>query len=222
MDGHDPGSPTLGSGTGRLYPVNLVLVGRSVLVVGGGRVAAQKVAELVRCGAVVTVVAPDIVAELAADERVTCERRPYRRGEAAEHRFVVTATDDPAVNQAVFDDGEAARVWVNAADDPQRCSVTLPARVRRGSLLVTISTEGRSPALASWLRAELEEWLGPEVEVLLEVLADERDAIRAAGRSTEGLDWNGALRSGMLDEVRAGNIDAARGLLRACLSSSSV
>lgn len=222
MNGHDPGSPAAGSGTGRLYPVNLVLAGRSVLVVGGGQIAAQKVAELVRCGAVVTVVAPDIVDELAADERVTCERRPYRRGEAAEHRFVVTATDDPAVNQAVFDDGEAARVWVNAADDPKRCSVTLPARVRRGSLLVTISTEGRSPALAAWLRAELEEWLGPEVEVLLQVLADERDAIRAAGRSTEGLDWNGALRSGMLDEVRAGNIDAARGLLRACLSSSSV
>ncbi len=192
-----------------------------MLVVGGGTVAAQKVRELVACGADVTVVAPDIVAELTEDPRIACQRRRYEPGEAAAYRFVITATDDRAVNQAVHDDGEAARVWVNAADDPQRCSVTLPARVRRGSLLLTISTEGRSPALATWLRRRLEDQIGPEVEVLLEVLAEERDRIRAAGESTEGLDWQGALGSGMLDEIRAGRIDAAKELLKACLSSSS-
>ncbi|MGI8938545.1 MAG: precorrin-2 dehydrogenase/sirohydrochlorin ferrochelatase family protein [Iamia sp.] len=209
------------SGTGRLYPVGLRLAGRSVLVVGGGTVAAQKVRELVGCDARVTVVAPDIVDELRDDPRVTCEVRPYRDGEAAAHWFVVAATDDPAVNQAVYDDGEASGTWVNAADDPQRCSVTLPARVRRGSVLVTVSTEGRSPALATWLRSRLEDQVGPEVEVLLHVLAEERDRIRAAGGSTEGLDWQGALQSGMLDEIRVGRIDAAKELLKACLSSSS-
>lgn len=210
------------SGTGPLYPVNLVLAERPVLVVGGGKVAAQKVAELLRCGARVTVVAPRIEPELLGDDRLACQQRPYRRGEVAAYRFVVTATDDPAVNQAVFDDGEAVGLWVNAADDPQRCSVTLPARVRRGSLLVTVSTEGRSPALASWLRTQLDEQLGPEHETLLELLAEERDRIRAAGASTEGLDWQGALRSGMLEEIRAGRITAAKELLKTCLSSSSV
>lgn len=209
------------AGTGRLYPVGLRLEGRPVLVVGGGAVASQKVRELVACGAHVTVVAPVVGEELAGDERVTCHVRPYRSGEAADYRFVVAATDRREVNQEVHDDAEAAGVWVNAADDPQRCSVTLPARVRRGSLLVTISTEGRSPALATWLRRRLEADLGPEVEVLLEVLAEERDRIRAAGGSTEGLDWQGALGSGMLDEIRAGRIDAAKELLKACLSSSS-
>lgn len=209
------------AGTGPLYPVGLRLAGRPVLVVGGGKVAASKVAELVRCGADVTVVAPAIVSELADDPRLRCEHRPYRAGEAAGYRFVVTATDDPAVNQAVFDDGEAAGVWVNAADDPERCSATLPSRVRRGSLLVTVSTEGRSPALAAWLREWLEGELGPEHEVLLDLLAAERDRIRAEGRSTEGLDWKGALASGMLEEIRAGRITAAKELLRACLSSSS-
>jgi len=209
------------SGTGPLYPVNLRLAGRSVLVVGGGRVATHKVAELLHCGARVTVVAPRIEAALRDDPRLTCEERAYRAGEAAGHRFVVAATDDPAVNQAVFDDGEAAGVWVNAADDPERCSATLPARLRRGSLLLTVATEGRSPALASWLRGRLEEEVGPEYAVLLDVLAAERDRIRAQGRSTEGLDWKGALGSGMLEEIRAGRIDAAKEVLRACLSSSS-
>jgi siroheme synthase-like protein len=211
----------LASGTGPLYPVGLVLAGKPVLVVGGGAVAAQKVAELVLAGADVTVVAPRIDPELLADERLRCEVRPYRPGEAADYRFVVTATDQRAVNQAVYDDGEAAGIWVNAADDPARCSAVLPSRIRRGSLLVTISTEGRSPALAAWLREQLEGQLGPEHEVLLDLLAEERDRIRAEGRSTEGLDWRGALESGMLDEIRAGRIHTAKELLKACLSSPS-
>lgn len=212
------------AGTGPLYPVGLVLTGKAVLVVGGGQVATQKVAELVRCGADVTVVAPDVAAELStlADEgRLRCEVRPYRRGEASAYRFVVAATDQRDVNQAVHDDAEAAGVWVNAADDPERCTAVLPSRVRRGSLLVTISTEGRSPALASWLRTQIEEQLGPEHEVLLDLLADERDRIRSEGGSTEGLDWRGALESGMLDEIRAGRIHTAKELLKACLSSPS-
>ncbi len=211
----------MASGTGPLYPVGLVLRGRPVLVVGGGRVAVAKVAELVRAGADVTVVAPEIDPELLADDRLRCEVRPYRAGEAAGYRFVVTATDQRTVNQAVYDDGEAAGVWVNAADDPARCSAVLPSRVRRGSLLVTVSTEGRSPALASWLREQLGNQLGPEYEVLLDLLAEERDRIRAEGRSTEGLDWRGALESGMLDEIRAGRIHTAKELLKACLSSPS-
>lgn len=213
-----PPSP---AGTGRLYPVGVRLEGRPVLVVGGGTVAAAKARELADCGARVTVVAPAIVDQLTDDDRITCEHRPYRPGEAAGHRFVVTATDDPAVNQAVYDDGEAAGVWVNAADDPQRCTVTLPARVRRGSLLLTVSTEGRSPALASWLRRWLEDEIGPEHETLLDLLAEERDRIRSTGATSEGLDWQGALQSGMLEEIRAGRIDAAKELLKACLSSSS-
>jgi siroheme synthase-like protein len=209
------------SGTGPLYPVGLVLTGKPVLVVGGGTVATQKIAELVRCGADVTVVAPEIAEPLREDDRLRIEQREYRRGEASAYRFVVAATDRRDVNQAVHDDAEAAGVWVNAADDPERCTAVLPSRVRRGSLLVTISTEGRSPALASWLRSQLEEQLGPEHEVLLDLLAEERDRIRAEGRSTEGLDWRGALESGMLDEIRAGRIHSAKELLKACLSSPS-
>lgn len=219
--GPDEGTGTGRSGTGPLYPVNLVLRDRPVLVVGGGAVAAQKVAELVACGARVTVVAPRIGPGLLDDDRLRCEQRPYRRGEVAGHRFAVAATDDPAVNQAVYDDGEAAGVWVNAADDPARCSATLPARVRRGSILLTASTEGRSPALAVHLRRRLEELVGPEHELLLELLAEERDRIRAAGGSTEGLDWQRAIESGMLEELRAGRIHGAKELMRTCLPSSS-
>lgn len=202
------------------YPVNLLVAGRPVLVVGGGRVATGKVRGLLEAGADVTVVAPDVAPELEALP-VTIERRPYRAGEVAGYRLAVTATGDARVDQQVFDDAEAASVWVNSADDPDRCSFTLPARVRRGDVLVTVSTGGRSPAMAAWLRDRLEDVVGPEYEALLEVLARQRDRMRAEGRSTEHPGWKRALESGMLERLRDGDVAGAEELLRSCLSSSS-
>jgi precorrin-2 dehydrogenase/sirohydrochlorin ferrochelatase len=202
------------------YPVNLVVAGRPVLVVGGGRVALGKVQGLLDAGASVTVVAPEVVAEVG-DLPVTVERRAYRPGEAGDYRLVVTATGDPTVNGQVAADADAAGVWVNSADDPERCTFTLPSRFRRGDLLVTVSTGGRSPALARWLREQLEAVVGPEYELLLQVLAAERDRLRAAGRSTELPGWRTALESGMLERLRDGDVAGAEELLRTCLSSSS-
>ena len=204
------------------YPVNLIVEDRPCLVVGGGPVAARKVEGLLACGARVHVVAPAIGDEVRAlAPRVTLEERPYRRGEAASYRLVIAATDAPEVNRAVFTDGESAGVWVNGADDPDNCSFTLPSVLRRGALQVTVSTSGRSPAVSSWLRARLEAELGPEYETLLELVATERDAMRASGRPTEGADWRSALDSGMLDMIREGQLVKARERLQACLSSSS-
>ncbi len=204
-----------------LYPVNLVVAGRRCLVVGGGRVAAQKAAELVACGAEVHVVAPRIEPAAAELAGVTLHARPYRAGEVAGFRLAVAATDDPAVNRQVFLDGEAAGVWVNSADDPANCSATLPSRVRQGPLLVTFSTGGHSPALAVWLRRRFAVELGPECVVLMELLAEERLRLQAQGTPTEGLDWQGALDSGMLELVREGHLAEAKERLQACLSSSS-
>ena len=203
-----------------LYPANLVVEGRPCLVVGGGEVAARKVEGLVACGADVHVVAERVSDEIRSLP-VTWEERSYNPGEVAGYRLVIAATDSPGTNAAVFRDGEAAGIWVNAADDPANCSFTLPAVVRRGPLMVTVSTGGRSPALSSWLKDRLSAELGPEFEALLELLAAEREAVRAAGRSTEDLDWQKALDSDMLELVKNGRLADARERLQACLSSSS-
>ncbi len=205
------------------YPVNLIVEGRPCLVVGAGAVAARKVAGLLACGANVTVVAPEVGEEIeswASAGRVALARRPYESGEVAGYRLVIAATDDHAVNALVFADGEASGVWVNSADDPATCSFTLPSVVRRGPLVVTVATGGHSPALATWLRARLEREVGDEYRILLELLSAEREALKAAGRSTEGLDWQKALDSNMLELIRAGQIGQARERLQACLSSS--
>ena len=197
------------------YPVNLVVEGKPVLVVGGGRVATGKVRRLVDAGARVTCVAPEVSDEIVA-MGVTVERRTYRRGEVADYRLAVTATGTEA-DAHVFEDGEAAGVWVNAADDPAHCSFTLPAVARRGAIQVAVSTGGQSPAMASWLKGVYERELGPEHETLLRILHEQREALRSAGTPTEGLAWREALDSGLLDLIREGRVAEARERLQACL-----
>lgn len=202
--------------TARPYPVVLLLEGRSVLVVGGGPVAASKVSGLVAAGARVHVVAP-AVSDAVREQPATWEERGYRAGEVEGYRLVVACTDDPAVNRQVFEDGEAAGIWVNAADDPAHCSVTLPARLDRGQLLVTVSTSGHSPALSGWLRDRLSEQLGPEHDTLLEMLAGARADLAARGLNRPAADWRAALDSGMLDDIRAGRLAEATERLHAAL-----
>jgi precorrin-2 dehydrogenase/sirohydrochlorin ferrochelatase len=204
------------------YPVSLSLEGRRCLVVGGGRVAERKVAGLLACGARVHVVAPELgqglrEAAQGAHGRLTWEQRPYRRGEAGGYWLVLAATGDPQVSRAVFEDGEALGVWVNCADDPDSCSFTLPAVLRRGPLTVAVSTSGASPALARWIRERLAEQIGPEYAQLADLLSEQRQALRAAGRSTEEADWQGAIGPDMLELLRAGEVEAARERLRSCL-----
>lgn len=203
------------------YPVTLVLEGRRCLVVGGGEVAARKVEGLAACGARVHVVAPSVSDSVRAVAGVTWEERSYRPDDFDEAWLAVAATDDPEVNRAVFEEGEARRVWVNGADDPQNCSFMLPSVVRRGPLTVTVSTSGRSPAFSAWFRRQLEQQIGPEYEVLVDLLASERESLKADGRSTEGLDWQKALDSDMLGLIRSGDLIHARERLQTCLSSSS-
>jgi precorrin-2 dehydrogenase len=206
----------------QLYPVNLRVSGHRCLVVGGGAVAAQKVRGLLECGADVIVVAPEVCEDLASlGEAVTIHRRSYRSNDLAAMRLIVAATGDPEVQSRIAADARAAGVLVNSADDPDNCDFTLPSRVRQGHVLVTASTSGHSPALSVWLRRQLESEIGPEYEVLLEVLADARSTLRQQGVATEGLAWQDALDSGILDLVREGRIREAKERLQACLSLPS-
>ena len=204
------------------YPVNLVVAGRRCVVVGGGRIAARKIQALVEAGATVDVVAPDVgdeVARLADSGAVNLVLRTFSPGDLDGAWLATTATGDPAVDRAVFEAGEARGIWVNSADDPDNCSFTLMSVIRRGDLVVTIGTGGRSPALAAWLRGRFEAELGPEYAILLDILAEAREELRAGGRSSEEPDWQQALDSGMLDMIRAGRVEEAKEQLRACLSS---
>lgn len=192
------------------YAVNLDLGGRPVLVVGGGPVAARKVSGLLRAGATVTVVSPDAVTEIADDPDVRWFARPYQRGEVASYRLAITATNDPEVNAQVATDADTAGVFVNSADDPANCTFTLPAVARRGDVQLAISTNGRSPALARWLRKRYERELSAGYDQLLDLLAEVRAEVRAIRGTSEIAGWDDALDADLLGLVRSGRIHEAR------------
>ena len=205
--------------------MNLLVRDRRVVVVGGGRIAQRKIEPLLDAGARVEVVSPEVGAEVRAwaeAGRLVWHEREFRAGDVEGAWLALTATDVPAVNAAVHAAGEAHRVWVNSADDPANCSFTLMSVIRRGDLVISVGTGGRSPALAAHLRRSLGEEIGPEYETLVDILAEAREGLRGAGRSSEDADWQSVFDGGIVDLVRAGRVDEARELLRTCLSSSSV
>jgi siroheme synthase-like protein len=162
--------------------VQLHIAGWSVLVVGGGTVAARKVRRLLECGAQVSVIAPELVAELeslAADGTIVRRRRTFSPVDVRGSRLVFAATDDRAVNAAVVAAAEAAGIPVNAVDDPDESTFTLPARIRRGDLQVSIATEGGAPFLARRLRERWEQRLGPAWEPWLQAAARFRREVQA-------------------------------------------
>ncbi len=130
------------------YPIFLDLADRPCVVVGGGPIAEGKVRGLLAAGARVTVVSPTLtpaLAALAAEGRVAHHARPYAAGDLAGATLALAASGDRAVSAAVLAEGRARGVWVNSADDPERCDFFLPAVLRRGALTVAVSTRRRQP-----------------------------------------------------------------------------
>lgn len=178
-----------------LYPVMLRVRNRDVLVVGGGPIGARKAEGLLAQGAVVTVVAPEIVEELTSNPAVRCVPRRFEPDDVEGRWLVVTATNDRVAQQLVFDTCEARGIWCNAADDPERCAFILPAVHRREPVIVSVSTGGASPALAGWLRDRAAAAMPARLEELVARLGAERDALHAQGRTTEGLDWRSRIEA---------------------------
>jgi siroheme synthase-like protein len=202
------------------YPICLDLRDRPCVVIGGGSVAARKVAGLLECSARVTVVAPALapaLEALAQQGHLTAHRRPYAEGDLAGAVLAIAATDAREVNARVAAEAQARGIWLNAADDPENCDFILPAVVRRGDLQIAISTGGRSPALARRVREDLEQRLPAEYADLLPLLADVRAELRRERLEVSPEHWHAAIDDYVLACLRAGDLAGARARLRAGL-----
>ena len=169
-----------------LLPIFLKLEARDVLVVGAGRVAERKIAELVDARARVHVVAPaacDTVKALAAARAVRWDAREFEASDVAGTWLVVAATDDPKVQRSVADAADAERTFVIAVDDKANASAYGCATIRRGPVTIAVSTSGESPALARLIREVLEHAL-PEAE-WIDAARALRDRWRADGTPFE-------------------------------------
>lgn len=161
---HNGGTATiLANSRDAVFPVFLKLEGRAVLLVGGGALACAKLPELVRAGARVTVVAPDVRPEITSFDGLIVVRRGFVPRDLDDVWFAVAAAP-PEVNRQVVAAAGERRVFVNAVDDADRATAYTGGVFRRGGVTIALSTEGRAPALAGLLREGLEALLPAEIE----------------------------------------------------------
>jgi precorrin-2 dehydrogenase/sirohydrochlorin ferrochelatase len=160
--------------TAMTYPLALTNLSRvRCVVVGGGMVAERKVGDLLAGGAQPVVISPVLTQTLdawAAAGQIEHLARVYQAGDLAGAFLAVAATDDRATNAAIAAEGERLGILLNVADDPSAGNFHTVAAIRRGDLLLTVSTNGVSPALSTHIRRELAERYGGEYARLLDTL----------------------------------------------------
>jgi precorrin-2 dehydrogenase/sirohydrochlorin ferrochelatase len=211
------------------YPVALERSGRRCVVTGGGREAEGKARALLEAEADVVVIAPrvsDGFGDLVRRGEIIHIPRRYRPGDLAGAFLVIAADSDRSVRAAVFAEAEAGRVLCNAVDDIEHCHFAVPSIVRRGELLMAISTGGRAPALAKRIRRRLGEQFGWQWEALVDVLGEVRAATLPA-RTVDFATWAARWRSvldreeELLDLLDAGRIDEVRDRVYAALNADT-
>jgi precorrin-2 dehydrogenase/sirohydrochlorin ferrochelatase len=186
----------------RYYPLALDLRDRRVVVIGGGRIATRKTAALLDTGARVIVISPTVSARLsrwAREGRIHLRRRRYRRGDLAGARLAIAATSTPEEHAKIAGEARLTSTWLNVVDEPALCDFIAPAVITRGDLTLTISTNGRSPALARWLKRKLQDVIGEEYGRLTSLLGAIRAALREAGHSPSA-------RSAIIDRLMASRL----------------
>jgi precorrin-2 dehydrogenase/sirohydrochlorin ferrochelatase len=207
------------------FPVALELTGRRCVVVGGGPEAERKARALLEADASVTVVASEVtpgLSDLARRGDMTRVSRPYAGGDLDGAFLVIAAIEDRAVLAAVFAEAEERHVLCNAVDDIAHCHFAVPSVVRRGELLLAISTGAQAPALAKRLRRRLTAEFGWEYAALVDVLGQVR-AETLPHRPADFATWSGRWANALEEEeelvalVAAGQVAEARQRVRAHL-----
>lgn len=165
----------------RFYPIYLDLKDKKCFVIGGGKVAERKCLSLIKSGADVTVISPDLTKRLENyKERRKLRHIPrlYRRGDIKSAFLVIAATDSREINKKVYSEARDNNILLNVVDNPELCNFIVPSLFERGDLKIAISTGGSSPACAKRIRLELADLYGFEFSRYLSFLKRIRSKIK--------------------------------------------
>jgi precorrin-2 dehydrogenase/sirohydrochlorin ferrochelatase len=203
----------------RYYPIHLDIQNRCCLVVGGGSVATRKVTTLLDCGAKVTVVSPAATKRLhewAKSGLITLKERRYQSQDLTGMFLVIGATDDEALNRRISSDAECLNILCNIADRPEVCNFILPSIVQRDDLIITISTSGKSPALAKKLRKTLADQFGKEYGDFLRLMGAIRTKLLSVSHEPEAHKhlFEQLISSNLIVMIRDKQLGAIDALLR--------
>lgn len=165
------------------YPICLDLKDKKCVVVGGGEVALRKVKSLLEAEAKVVIISPEIIfgiRELIDKNKITYLKQEYKSDDIAEDTFlIIAASNNKQLNAQIANEAKKLNLLVNVVDAPDLCNFIIPAILRRGDLIISISTSGKSPALAKKIKEDLQSIYGVEYEALVDLLGDLRQKVQA-------------------------------------------
>lgn len=208
-------------------PIYLNLQGRDCLVIGGGEVAARKVALLQEAKADnIRVVSPDLgrsLQEAADDKTISYREGLFEDNDIGEAHIVFACTDDLEVNQRISQLCQARNIPVNVVNDPSLCSFITPSIIDRSPVLVAVSTGGASPVLARLIRARLETLIPANYGQLAELAGRFRDRVKAAFKvpSHRRIFWEKVLQGPVAEMIFAGQSKAAEERLEETLDEQT-
>jgi siroheme synthase-like protein len=209
------------------YPIFLDVENRNVVIIGGGEVCTRKAETMMRYGAKVTIVSPELTSELeewARNGQLTIRRKRYETTDIEDAHIVIASTDDTAVNERVAADARALRIPVNVVDVPHLCEFIVPAIVEKESIQIAISTGGKSPALARTLKEDLNRTVGPEYAEINDLLGSLRDSAKATlpTDSDRKRFFDGIIARGVLPRMREGKRKEAYRLIADACDAAGV
>ncbi len=162
----------------KLYPINLDIEDKACVVIGGGEVALRKIRGLLAAGARVKVIAPEVCAEveeLARGGEISWTREKFSEELLGDELILIAATDNPEVNQRAA--SQAKNILVNVVEG-NGGNFNVPSTIRRGELLLTISTGAESPAFSKFVRLMLEAELGENFGEGLKIISQWRRELK--------------------------------------------
>jgi uroporphyrin-III C-methyltransferase/precorrin-2 dehydrogenase/sirohydrochlorin ferrochelatase len=206
----------------RYFPIFLDLHNRDCLVVGGGEIAARKASSLVKAGATVLTVCPDVspeMQELIDAGTVTHAKRLFEDTDVDGRILIIAATDRREVNQRVTELAHSRSIPINVVDKPEDCSFIVPSVIDRDPVQVAISTGGASPVLARLLKAQLEAFIPAAYGRLASLVESYRERVKQRFDSIrqKRLFWEGVLDGQVSQLLFSGREVAAREALEHAL-----
>ncbi len=167
----------------KLYPIFFNIENRLAIVIGGGEVGYRKVKDLIDADARIKIISPEIhngIKELKNKNinRVDIIQREYQYGDIEGASLVYSSTNDTKTNRKVFEEAEEKGIFINSVDDPENCSFYVPSLVRKGDMILAVSTSGASPAMAAKLRRILEKSIPTDIEDILASLQEARSILK--------------------------------------------
>lgn len=159
------------------FPFFVDVENQNCLVVGGGVVALRKIEKLLPFNPNITVVSPKVHKEILSIKNINIIKRKFDFNDLKEKSFVITATDDKVLNKEIYNSCEENNIPVNTVDDKDNCSFIFPALARNNGVTVAISTSGKSPIYAKYLRKKIESLI-QDSESIVDNLSKYREKLR--------------------------------------------